>query len=140
MAKADIKQAYRNMLAHPNDRDLLGMQWQGQLLVDGCLPFWLRSAPLLFTVVADLLQWVTCQRGVTWIRHYIDDFITLGAEGREECEQNLQLLKQVCEEAGMPTEPEKDEGPATELVFLYMELDSVRLLPQEKLERLKSTL
>ena len=80
------------------------------------------------------------QRGVTWIRHYIDDFITLGAEGREECERNLQLLKQVCEEAGMPTEPEKDEGPATELVFLYMELDSVRLLPQEKLERLKSTL
>ena len=55
-----------------------------------------------------------CQRGVTWIRHYIDDFITLGAEGREECERNLWLLKQVCEEAGMPTEPEKDEGPAME--------------------------
>ena len=143
MAKADIKQAYRNMPVHPDDRDLLGMQWQGQLLVDGCLPFGLRSAPLLFTVVADLLQWVMCQRGVTWIRHYIDDFITLGAEGREECERNLRLLKQVCEKAGMPTEPEKDEGPATELVFLGMELDSVRLqirLPQEKLERLKSTL
>ena len=45
MAKADIKQAYRNMLVHPDDRDLLGMQWQGQLLVDGCLPFGLRSAP-----------------------------------------------------------------------------------------------
>ena len=43
----------------------------------------------------------------------------------------------------MPTEPEKDEGPATELVFLSMELDSMRLqirLPQEKLESLKSTL
>ena len=60
MAKADIKQAYRNMPVHPEDRDLLGMQWQGQLLVDGCLPFGLRSAPLLFTVVADLLQWVMC--------------------------------------------------------------------------------
>ena len=55
MAKADIKQAYRNMPVHPEDRDLLGMQWQGQLLVDGCLPFGLRSAPLLFTVEADLL-------------------------------------------------------------------------------------
>ena len=118
MAKADIRQAYRNVPVHPDDRGLLGMQWQGQLLVDGCLPFGLRSAPLLFTVAADLLQWAMCKRGATWIRHYIDDFITLGARDRGECEQNFRLLKQVCEEAGMPTEPEKDEGPATKLVFL----------------------
>ena len=103
------------------------MQWQGQLLVDGCLPFGLRSAPLLFTVAADLLQWVMSKRGVTWIRHYIDDFIMLGAEGKEECGRNLQQMKQVCEEAGMPTELEKEDGPATELVFLGMELDSVNL-------------
>ena len=103
------------------------MQWQGQLLVDGCLPFGLRSAPLLFTVAADLLQLVMSKRGVTWIRHYIDDFIMLGAEGKEECGRNLQQMKQVCEEAGMPTEPEKEDGPATELVFLGMELDSVNL-------------
>ena len=143
MAKADIRQAYRNIPVHPDDRGLLGMQWQGQLLVDGCLPFGLRSAPLLFTVAADLLQWAMCKRGVTWIRHYIDDFITLGARDRDECEQNFRLLKQVCEEAGMPTEPEKDEGPATKLVFLGMELDSDKLeirLPQEKLERMRQTL
>ena len=85
MAKADIRQAYRNIPVYPDDRGLLGVQWQGQLLVDGCLPFGLRSAPLLFTVAADLLQWVMSKRGVTWIRHYIDDFITLGAEGKEEC-------------------------------------------------------
>ena len=52
---SDVKQAYRNMPVHPDDRGLLGMQWQGELLVDGCLPFGLRSAPLLFTVAADLL-------------------------------------------------------------------------------------
>ncbi len=43
----------------------------------------------------------------------------------------------------MPTEPEKDEGPATEIVFLGMELDSEKLeirLPQEKLDRLRQTL
>ena len=43
----------------------------------------------------------------------------------------------------MPTEPEKEEGLATELASLGMELDSEKLeirLPQEKLERLKHTL
>ncbi len=39
MAKSDIKQAYRNIPVHPEDRGLLGMQWKGQLLVDGGLPF-----------------------------------------------------------------------------------------------------
>ena len=53
------------------------------------------------------------------------------------------MMKQVCEEAGMPTEPEKEDGPATELVFLGMELDSVNLeirLPLDKLDRLRQTL
>lgn len=143
LAKADIKQAYRNVPVHPMDRGLLGMQWQGKLLVDGCLPFGLRSAPLLFTVAADLLQWAVCKRGATWVRHYIDDFITVGKGGGDECMRNFLLLKQVCQEAGMPTEPDKDEGPATEIVFLGMELDSQKLeirLPQEKLERLRQTL
>ena len=43
----------------------------------------------------------------------------------------------------MPTEPEKEDGPATELVFLGMELDSINLeirLPQDKLDRLRQTL
>ena len=34
MAKADIKHAYRNVAVHPDDRELLGMHWQGELLVD----------------------------------------------------------------------------------------------------------
>ena len=140
MAKADIRQAYRNIPVHPDDRGLLGVQWQGQLLGDGCLPFGLRSAPLLFMVAADLLQWVMSKRGVTWIRHYIDDFITLGAEGKEECGRNLQQMKQVCEEAGMLTEPEKEDSPATELVFLGMELDSVNLEIRLLLDRLRQTL
>ncbi len=111
--------------------------------MDGCLPFGLRSAPLLFTVAADLLQWAACARGATWVRHYIDDFITVGKGNGDDCRQNFLLLKQVCKEAGMPTEPEKDEGPATEIVFLGMELDSEKLeirLPQEKLDRLRQTL
>ena len=34
MAKLDIKSAYRNVPIHPHDRFLLGMQWQGEVLID----------------------------------------------------------------------------------------------------------
>ena len=57
LAKMDVKQAYRNIPVHPLDRHLLGMQWKGEVFVDMVLPFGLRSAPLLFTAVADALQW-----------------------------------------------------------------------------------
>lgn len=45
LAKIDIRQAYRNVPAHPDDRHLLGMHWKGKLYVDKTLPIGLRSAP-----------------------------------------------------------------------------------------------
>ena len=128
---------------HPVDRVLLGMHWQGRVFVDGCLPFGLRSAPLLSTSVGDLLQWVMERRGVSWLGHYIDDFVTLGDPGAVDCRDHLQIMKVVCEEAGMPTEPEKKEGPTMVLSFLGMELDSDQMvirLPEGKLQLLQSTL
>ena len=33
LAKVDIKRTYRNISIHPQDRYLLGMQWEGNLLI-----------------------------------------------------------------------------------------------------------
>lgn len=49
-------------------------------------------------------------------------------------------MHDICEELGLPTEPEKDEGPATTIRFLGLELDTVTLevrLPADKLDRLR---
>ena len=46
MAKLDIKEAYRIVPIHPDDRRFLGVCWQGQVYVDCQLPFGLASAPL----------------------------------------------------------------------------------------------
>ena len=56
MAKMDIKQAYRNIPIFPQDRLLLGVMWNRDVYVDEVLPFGLRSAPILFSAVADVLQ------------------------------------------------------------------------------------
>lgn len=64
IAKTDVKHAYRQIPVHPQDRPLLGMRWQGSLFVDGALPYGLRSAPLIFSAVADALEWIVRNRGV----------------------------------------------------------------------------
>ena len=45
LAKLDLKNVYRIIPVHPDDRWLLGVRWQGQTLLDTALPFGLRSAP-----------------------------------------------------------------------------------------------
>ncbi len=142
MAKMDIKQAYRQVPVHPQDRPLLGMLWNDKVYVDTTLPFGLRSAPLLFTAIADAAQWVMRKHGTSHVFHYVDDFITLGAVSAE-CAHNSAVMHDVCAKLGLPPEPDKDEGPATCLTFLGIEIDTVAMelrLPKDKLARLWSEL
>ena len=143
MAKTDVSQAYRNVPVHPEDRGLLGMEWQGRVLVDGTLPFGLRSAPLLFSALGDAIQWAVVQQGATWVKHYIDDFVTVGQAGTGECRRNLSALKGLCDRVGMPLDESKEEGPATVLTFLGIEVDSAQQiirLPDGKLEAMRAML
>ena len=135
IAKMDVKRAYRNIPVHPQDRHLLGMHWKEEIFVDMMLPFGLRSVPLLFTAVADALQWVMENKGVTWLDHYIDDFFTLGNPDSHECSRNVSIMKSVFATANLLTEPEKDAGPSTGIGMLGIELDTMELeirLPPEK--------
>ena len=120
------------------------MQWEGEeIYADATLPFGLRSTPLIFTALADALQWVMGARGVQWVTHYIDNFITMGAPEADECAKNFTLMHAVCEQMGLPVETLKDEGPGTCLSFLGIELDTVAMessLPAEKLMHLQQEL
>lgn len=143
IAKADVRTAYRNVPVHPRDRWLLGMKWGGATYVDGTLPFGLRSAPLLFTALGDGIQWVAERSGAKWLRHYIDDFVAVGARGTDECAETMTILKEVCQRLGMPLDERKEEGPSEVLTFLGMELDTLSMvvkLPQDKLRELRGTL
>lgn len=75
LAKFDVKSAYRNIPVHPEDRYLLGMKWQGNYFIDRVLPFGLRSAPFIFSSVADLLEWILRHNyGLNFLLHYLDNF------------------------------------------------------------------
>ena len=58
LAKVDLKSAFRLCPVRPDNWHLLGICWHGQFYVDKYLPFGLRSAPFLFNMVADSLEWI----------------------------------------------------------------------------------
>ena len=141
LAKLDLQNAYRIVPVHPADRWLLGMQWEGQQLVDGALPFGLRSAPKIFTALADALQWIMEQEGVTMVIHYLDDFLFLGPPLSQTCAKNLNLALTICSRLGVPVATHKTEGPSTCLIFLGIIIDTqnaILRLPADKLRALKS--
>ena len=127
LAKVDIKHAFRLLPIHPADRHLLTMEWNQSIYIDTCLPFGLRSAPKLFNILADLLSWITTQRGVTFSMHYLDDFLLLGPPDSSICQHNPDIFTQVCDELGIPLATEKVEGPSTSLNFLGILLDTHRI-------------
>ena len=64
----------------------------------------------------------------------------VGQPHSAECQDNLNLLMELCALLGLPMAADKLEGPTTCLTFLGMELDTINLqmtLPAEKLARLK---
>ena len=141
---SNVKHAYRQIPVHPVDRPLLGMFWKGAFYIDAVLPFGLRSAPLLFSAVADALEWIVRQRGVDHIIfHYIDDFVLLGAPESEQCAVGLTTFIQSCETLGCLIAPDKTEGPTTKLTVLGIKFDSKAIemrLPVEKLQRIQEIL
>ena len=140
LAKVDIRSAYRIIPVHPEDRWLLGMVWEGALYIDTVLPFGLRSAPKIFNAVADAVEWIVCQQGVSMVFHYLDDFLIVGNPHTKDCTVQLSVLREVFEHLGIPVAMEKLEGPATVLTFLGIEIDTKEMilrLPITKLVELQ---
>ena len=102
LAKIDIKSAFRLLPVHPVDRHMLGMRWNDGVYIDTCLPFGLRSAPKLFNLLADMLAWIAGQNGVSFLLHYLDDFLTIGPASSPTCQHNLEVLTQICNYLGVP--------------------------------------
>ena len=142
LVKADMKEAYRMVPVHPEDQHLLGIQWQGLVYIDKVLPFGLRSAPKIFSAVADVVQWTLYDNGITNGLHYLDDFI-LVAENMHSALREKDTLLSIFGKLNIPIKISKLEGPSSCLTFLGIEVDMVSLqlrLLKDKLVNLKESL
>ena len=124
---------------NPADRHLLGMAWDRKINIEACLPFGLRSAPKIFSAVADALAWILLEHGASLLGNYVDDFVTMGPAGQGTCRTNLQIVLALCELLGVPLASEKSMDPCTCLDYIGFLLDTIAMevrLPKEKLARL----
>ena len=98
---------------------------------------------MIFSAVADAIEWLVKKNGITYCMHYLDDFLTMGPANSPVCQQNLDLLRQTCDLLGFPLKLEKVEGPTKNMVFLSIEVDTVRgtlSLPETKLQQYRAEL
>lgn len=75
LVKTDLRNAYHIVPVHPQDQRLLAITWEGRTYMDRALPFGLRSAPKIFSAVADTIAWALHGAGIEHLIHYLDDFL-----------------------------------------------------------------
>ena len=128
---------YRNVGIHPSDHPLIGMKWREQYFVDMTLPFGLHSSPFILT---DLVEGILVYNySVEFLRHYLDNFLTLGPSASPVCQNNLTTYIQLCERLGLPLHLDKLRGQLLLYQSLGSRLESVKLqahLPAEKRDRI----
>ncbi|CAH3173754.1 unnamed protein product, partial [Porites lobata] len=76
------------------------------------------------------------------IIHVLDDFLLI-AKSKQSCKNLLSRFISLCNYLGVPIAPEKTVGPETELPFVGITLDSIRMearLPEDKLEKCRTML
>lgn len=144
LAKTDIASAFRILPVHPDDHELLGIQFNGDFYYDKWLPMGCSISCSIFETFSTALQWIACTKfGVPTMLHILDDFLFLGPPDSSICKLALHQFMSMCDVLGVPIKGEKTEGPSTTLIFLGIELDTVNMearLPEEKIVKIQNAL
>lgn len=93
MAKIDLKNAFRLCPVRLQDWHHLGIHWNGVYYVDKCLPLGLQSAPYVFNLLAEAIEWIAIHNNrVDQLIHYLDDFFTPGPPASQICYENMRKI------------------------------------------------
>ena len=143
LIKINVKEVYLIVPVHPDDHLLLGIRWMEAVYVDRALPFGLRSAPKIFSALADSLAWLLYTQGVQYQLHYLDDFLFFALPQSANPTEILSNVLNHFSWLGVPVATHKTEGPATCISFLCILIDTDRMelrFPTDNVECLRSLL
>ena len=144
MTKIDIQHAFRLLPVHPSQWVLLGIHWQGMFFVDTRLPFGLRSSPAIFTSFADTVHWILQNKyHLTESTHYSDDFLFVHPPTLSIANNEIGIAQSAFNHLGIPTADDKTEGPAHQITYLGIEIDSAEQIiriPEDKYVELMNSL
>ena len=127
MAKSDIKDAFRRILIHPSDYNLMGFMWQNQYYYDKCLPMCCSASCKIFQRFSSAVLWILKEKlGVTHVTKILDDFF-FTAPSYASCLHSLHTLRVLCDQLGIPLAEEKTFLWETPYVFLHV---NIQLAPR----------
>ena len=121
-----LKDAYHIIPVHPQDHHLFGFSWRGGTYVDRSLPFGLRSAAKLSTVVADAMAWILYTKGGCYFLHYLDSFLFFfGRPGTDELQGVAAVVMSTFTDLKVPVAAHKTEGSTSCVTFPGILIDTM---------------
>lgn len=105
------------------------------------MPFGLRTAPLVCTLLLSVPAFLLQQHGCRFVR-YLDDFLFI-ADSFEHLQYQLNTAQQIFSSFGLIVNPDKTEGPVQIINFLGIELNSIQQIltcPLTRVQELKDIL
>ena len=103
----DAKHAFRNLPLHISQIRVLAFTFDGMNYLNIMLPFSAALSCLIFEKVARVLQWIiVAKMDISWISHYLDDFIVL-AQSIAQLLILMEQFKTIFLSIGMPLAEEK---------------------------------
>ena len=143
MNKFDIQDAFKNLPIAPSLWHLHGLQWNNHIYFYTRLVFGSRSSPKLFTMLSEAVHYIaTNNYNIQYLLYLLDDFLTID-ESAIMAKRSKAIMSMVFNRLGIPLSHHKTAGPAMEIEYLGITLDSVHMearLPPIKLLRLRDLL
>jgi hypothetical protein len=140
--KIDIKDAYRLLPVRLEDLCFLTFACGENHFLDSRVTFGLRSAPRLFNVFADAIQYILQANGIESVMHYLDDFVAVVSMKSGLAQDAEILIKEVFAALNIKLSAKKCQcGTEVELLGFRVNTHTQKIsLPDEKREELKALL
>lgn len=124
-SKLDLSNCFLSFPLHPDAMPYFIFRFDGQLYQFTRMPFGLSSAPRICTLLLAVPEFAMRQWGVDRSSRYLDDTL-LTDEDRQQAERSLLIAQHALTRFGLVINPDKTVGPAQQLAFLGIQLDSVQ--------------
>jgi len=145
MGKLDVKAAFNQVHLRPSEWAKLGFTWRGRFHFMRRLPFGVKSAPYIFTLLGDMVVrgfMRVAPPGVRAVVNYLDDFLIV-ARSKAVCEAGLRVFREFLHSLGLLTRDDKLVPPTQHCEFLGVVIDTARAslsVTPERLAAVKSEL
>ena len=121
--KLDLSNCFLTFPLHPEAVKFFYFRFENKLYKFTHMPFGLRTAPLVCTLLLSVPAFAMSKRGCKFVR-YLDDFFFI-ASSREELSRMLKNAKEVFTSFGLIVNEDKTEGPVQSISFLGVQINSI---------------